>query len=187
MKGSEAYPRIIMLGDSGVGKTSLIGRGVFGSFNGMTVPTVGAGVTPVNMIVNGTEYNFHIWDTAGQEIYRSIIPLYFRYSVCAIAVFAVNEQKSFQNLSSWLDMLASVTNGNIPVVIVGNKIDSERHLVAYNDAKEWADQRGYTLFYTSAATGENVQAMLEYIAVSYVGNNAEKESQLIESSYSKCC
>lgn len=184
--GDQAYPRVIMLGDSGVGKSSLIGRGVFGTFTGMMVPTVGAGVTPVTMRVDGTEYSFHIWDTAGQEIYRSIIPLYFRYSVCAIVVFAVNEKKSFENLMSWIDMLSASTNGKVPVVIVGNKVDLDRQLITYNEAKEWADKHDYPLYYTSAASGENVQSLFEFVAANYVNSDGKMQS-LEQGSGSSCC
>ena len=84
---NQISPRVIFIGDSGVGKTSLITRGTNDTFNELTSPTIGAGVTPITMTVNGVEVNFQVWDTAGQEIYRSIVPLYFKYAKCAIVVF----------------------------------------------------------------------------------------------------
>ncbi|OHS99230.1 Ras-related protein Rab-2B [Tritrichomonas foetus] len=171
----QIFPRVIFIGDSGVGKTSLILRGTNDNFADNTSPTVGAGVTPMSINVEGQETNFHIWDTAGQEIYRSIVPLYFKYAVCAIIVFAFDDQKSFASLNSWLDMLRSNSETEIPVVIVGNKWDIEKKQVEITEAKAWASSRGFQLFFTSAKTGEQVRNMFSFVAERFVANSIKSQ------------
>ena len=166
----QIYPRVIFIGDSGVGKTSLIIRGTSDNFTDTTSPTVGAGVTPMEIMINGKPTNFHIWDTAGQEIYRSIVPLYFKNAVCAIIVFAFDDTKSFASLNSWLDMLRSNSDHEIPVVIVGNKWDVDKKQVELAEAKAWCAARNFQMFFTSAKTGEQVKNLFTHVAERYVAN-----------------
>ncbi|OHT14621.1 GTP-binding protein ypt5 [Tritrichomonas foetus] len=174
---SQIYPRIIFIGDSGVGKTSLIARGATDTFNNMTNPTVGAAVTTMKIMVENTETNFHVWDTAGQEIYRSIVPLYFKLAVCAIVVFAFDDVTSFNSLNSWIDMLQSNSDHDVPVVIVGNKCDLENKTVDIAQVKAWAEAKKYQTFFTSARTGERVKAVFEYVAEMYV-SKCKQEAQI---------
>ncbi|OHT00704.1 GTP-binding protein ypt5 [Tritrichomonas foetus] len=183
------FPRVIFIGDSGVGKTSLISRGANDSFNDMTSPTVGAGVTPMTRTVDGKEVGFHVWDTAGQEIYRSIIPLYFKYAVCAIIVFSFEDIKSFQALDLWLEMLQTNTDHDIPVVIAGNKCDVEKKTVDISMAKKWASSKNYQLFLTSARTGEQVNNLFQFVAENYV-ESSEKAIALATATAQRkdgCC
>jgi small GTP-binding protein len=186
----QIIPRVIFIGDSGVGKTSLIIRGKSDTFTGITTPTVGAGVTPMRRMVDGQELNFHIWDTAGQEIYRSIVPLYFKLAVCAIVVFSLNDVKSFDALPSWIDMLQRNTDRDVPVVIAGNKSDLEDATVDLKQAKSWAESNNYPIFFTSAATGENVRTLFDSVAASYVSTYLLDSCQVIpkvSQGGKKCC
>lgn len=183
--------RVIFIGDSGVGKSSLIVRGTNNTFSELTSPTVAAGVTQMSMTINGRETNFQIWDTAGQEIYRSIVPLYFKYAVCAILVFSFEDQKSFQSLNAWIDMLHSNADQEVPVVIAGNKWDIEKKVVELAEAKAWASSRNYPLFFTSAKTGENVHQLFHYVTDTYVANSIQRASVTIAGKQAKkekeCC
>jgi small GTP-binding protein len=176
----QIIPRVIFVGDSGVGKTSIITRGSSDIFTGVAVPTVGAGVTPMRILADGHEINFHIWDTAGQELYRSIVPLYFKMAVCAIIVFALDDAKSFNSLSEWIDMLHQSTDHDIPVVIVGNKTDTENRVVDQSQAKSWASLKNYPIFFTSAATGENIQTLIHTVGVTYAGNCLQESTQIVK-------
>ncbi|KAK8889072.1 hypothetical protein M9Y10_033816 [Tritrichomonas musculus] len=187
---NQISPRVIFIGDSGVGKTSLITRGTNDTFNELTSPTIGAGVTPITMTVNGVEVNFQVWDTAGQEIYRSIVPLYFKYAKCAIVVFSFEDVKSFQSLNSWLDMLHSNTDHEVPVVIAGNKWDVEKKNVELAEAKTWANSRNYQLFFTSAKTGEQVNQLFQFVAENFVAESKKTATlNLVENKDKKkgCC
>ena len=186
----QIYPRVIFIGDSGVGKTSLIARGATDSFNDMTNPTVGAAVTTMKIVVDGKEQNFHIWDTAGQEIYRSIVPLYFKLAVCAIVVFGFDDIQSFHSLNSWIDMLQSNSEYDVPVVIVGNKYDIEEKVVDVKQVKAWASAKKYQTFFTSAKTGEHVKSLFEYVAEQYVKHSQQESSVVLShgrESKKKCC
>ena len=96
---TEIAPRVITLGNSGVGKTSLIYRMKTGQFLEETAPTIGAGVTQVEVTIKANTYPLQIWDTAGQEMYRNIIPIYFKGAVFAILVFSMDDKKSFDDLN----------------------------------------------------------------------------------------
>ena len=105
MSEKDVSPRVITVGDSGVGKTSLIHRIKSDTFLEQTVPTIGAGVTPIEVEVDNQKYSFQFWDTAGQEMYRNIIPIYFKGAVVAVLVFSMSDSKSFQNLESWMEQI----------------------------------------------------------------------------------
>lgn len=132
----------------------------------------------MQITADGGEINFHIWDTAGSEIYRSIVPLYFKMAVCAIVVFALDDVKSFNSLPSWIDLLRQSSDHDIPVVIVGNKSDLANRTVDRGQAKSWASQENYPIFFTSAATGENVQTLLRAVGVTYAGSSMQESTQV---------
>jgi small GTP-binding protein len=189
---SQIFPRVIFIGDSGVGKTSLIFRGTTDSFSTITAPTVGAGVTPMRILLGDRECRFHIWDTAGQEVYRSIVPLYFKLAVCAILVFSLTDPKSFESLPSWIDMLNRNTDHEVPVIIVGNKVDIEQRAVEQGTVKTWAASKDYPVFFTSAASGENVHTLFTSVAENYIASTLIDPSPLLkENSSAKrksgCC
>ena len=171
---TEIAPRIITLGDSGVGKTTLIYRMKTGTFLEETSSTIGAGVTAVEVTIKSKTYPLQIWDTAGQEMYRNIIPIYFKGAVFAILVFSVDDKKSFENLDSWLDEIEAHSDPNIGIVLVGNKNDSENKVIDENTARTYAAEHGLNLFFTSALTGQNVMEILNYIAL----ENAKKSETL---------
>jgi small GTP-binding protein len=161
----EIAPRVITLGDSGVGKTSLVHRMKTGEFLSDTAPTIGAGVTAVDVEVNHVAYPLQIWDTAGQEMYRSIIPIYFRGAVFAILVFSMVDLRSFEGLNSWLEEITANADPDIGIVLVGSKFDCEDRTVASDTAQKYADNHKIPLFFTSSLTGQNVTALVEYVAL----------------------
>jgi small GTP-binding protein len=157
--------RVITLGDSGVGKTTLIHRMKTGEFLEEAIPTIAAGVATIDLKIQDSRYTLQIWDTAGQEIYRSIIPIYFKGAVFAILCFSVTDDQSFSNLDGWLHELREHTSADIEVVLVGTKYDREDRQVEEDRAKEYADRNKLKLFWASALTGQNVTVILEYVAV----------------------
>jgi small GTP-binding protein len=165
---SHTQPRIIFVGDAGVGKTALIHRMKTRTFKEDTLPTLGAGVTPMDANIQGQRFDYQIWDTAGQEIYRNIVPIYFRGAVCAVVVFAVDDLPSFKNLQSWLDQLHNNTDTDVGIVIVGNKVDRQSPRVTKAEAEKWANDRKYVLIWTSALTGQNVDVLIEHIVSQHV-------------------
>lgn len=172
----QPLPRVICIGDSGVGKTSIITRATTGTFDPSPPSTIGAGVRPITVTSGGEEYKFHLWDTAGQEIYRSIVPLYFKQATCALVVFSMDDSNSFGNLTDWIDLLYSHTGQNIPVVIVGNKIDIEKQVFEITEIKKWAESKKYPYFFTSAATGRGINELFEFVT-QYISKSSQADTQ----------
>lgn len=211
----KTFPRVIFIGDSGVGKTSIILKVTTGIFDPSPASTIGAGVRPISVNAGNKQYHFHLWDTAGQEIYRSIVPLYFKQAVCAVIVFSMADYKSYQNVSEWINILNTNSDRNIPIVIIGNKMDlygksklpententeeaNEKHLDFISDStyhvleipeiKKFCEEKNYPLFFTSALTGENIQNAFEFIAQNYVSPpNLNPETDEVKSETSSSC
>jgi small GTP-binding protein len=112
----------------------------------------------------GITYKFHLWDTAGQEIYRSIVPLYFRQASCAIVVFSMSSRTSFCNLRTWVDLLYSHTSHTVPLIVAGNKIDLDELQLSRPEAMDWAAQENVPLFFTSAKSGVGINELFEHVS-----------------------
>jgi small GTP-binding protein len=156
--------RVIFVGDSGVGKTSLIIRAKTGTYSKNTQPTIGAAITELETEHDGKRVQFQLWDTAGQEIYRNVVPLYFKGVDVAILVFSMMDITSFNNLEDWLHQMLENTGDSVPVVVCGNKVDADQTTVPREDATRWAQQKGFPIMFTSAVTGENVDNLVAHVA-----------------------
>ena len=153
--------RVVLIGDSQVGKTSLIHRFIRSSFERQQKGTIGAVFHTYEQIINGRTVVMQIWDTAGQEKYRSLGPIYYRNAAAGIAVFDVTSKESLPNLEQWIHEFKRNTENPL-IYIAGNKIDIKESTVITNDeAKEFAEKNGGKLFFTSAKTGENVKEMFQ--------------------------
>jgi small GTP-binding protein len=161
-------PRVIFIGDAGVGKTALIHRMKTNTFKENSLPTLGAGITEMEATHANQRFEYQLWDTAGQEIYRNIVPIYFRGAVCAVVVFSISDLQSFASLEAWIDQLHSNVETGVGIVIVGNKIDLECNCVQKGEAERWALDRKYPLLWTSAATGQNVGILADHIVGQHV-------------------
>lgn len=189
MKVNGSEPRVILIGDSGVGKTSIIGYAAQNVYPELTRPTIGAAVTALTVHVDNEDVQFHVWDTAGQEIYRSIVPLYFKGAVAAIVVFSIDDAKSFRSLNDWIAQLNAYTPSQVPIVIVANKWDlsDDNQRVDMDRASDWAKTNGYPLYKTSARTGLGIQELLTFIASTYVGDRYVGKRELKAASGGSCC
>ena len=126
--------KIIIIGDSGVGKSSLLKRAVQNRFDEGYQATIGFEFLLMHYKINDLKLKLQIWDTCGQEMYRSLVQGFYRNTSLAIIVYDVTNPKSFENLEIWLKDLRQHTENEIPVFIVGNKNDLERK-VPTDDAK----------------------------------------------------
>jgi small GTP-binding protein len=160
------HGRVVLIGDSAVGKTSLVNRLIEERFNIHEQSTVGANWQLYNATVTGTRVEFQIWDTAGQEKFRSLGPLYYRNALGAVAVFDVTSRVSFESLGSWIAAFTAVAGANTVVVLSANKcdVDDDLRRVAPKEAIEWARSAGCPLFETSALTGQNVRQLFAALA-----------------------
>lgn len=162
-------PRVVLVGDSGVGKTSLIHRAKYNKFNEAAVTTIGAGITPMDATHNGVHIDYQLWDTAGQEIYRSIVPMYFRGVCGVIVVFSMTERSSFMNLNSWFTEIQKHIDNQTPILLVGNKTDCPNDaVVSMAEVSQYSCEKKIDVVLTSASTGENVDVMLKHIIERFV-------------------
>ena len=121
--------KIVLLGDSGVGKTSIVTRYVSGTLLENVKPTVGAAFVTKDIVVGKNNFELLIWDTAGQEVYRGLAPIYYRNARIAVIVFDVAMSSSFESVHYWIDELKTNVSENVIILVCANKIDLEERRV----------------------------------------------------------
>ena len=133
-----------------------------GKFNPEHEITIGCEFMAKNIQVNDRNVRIQIWDTAGQESYRSITRSYYKSSTCAFIVYDVTDKKSFANISSWLDECKEMCYKDILVCLVGNKIDLEdKRVISTEQGQKFAEDNGLLFFETSAKNGTNVDEIFK--------------------------
>jgi len=149
--------KIIIIGDSGVGKSSLLKRAVQNTFDTNYQATIGFEFLLMHFKVNDLKIKLQIWDTCGEEMYRSLVQGFYRNTSLAIIVYDISRKKSFEALEIWLKDLRQHTEEGIPVFIVGNKMDLQKD-ISTEEAKMFSVSNR-TKFFTecSAKTGENIK------------------------------
>ena len=160
--------KMVLVGDAGVGKTCIAQRISKNTFTNTTAATVGAANLSVTIKTPSIEVEFNIWDTVGQERYRSLTPMYFAGSQIAILVFDLTSEISFQNLDTFVDLLQQKAPPDCILVLCGNKVDLEdKRVISHEQGQGYAERIG-AIFYTetSAATGVGVVSLFENIAES---------------------
>ncbi|CAL5223554.1 g6087 [Coccomyxa viridis] len=174
--GPGAIPRIklVLLGDSGVGKSCLVLRYVRGQFDPSSKVTVGAAFMSHSVhLQDGTTVKFEIWDTAGQERYASLAPLYYRGASAACVVYDITNAESFQKAKHWVSELQKNASGAIVIILVGNKSDlTEQREVTTESGQEYAERNSMLFMETSAKTAANVAAIFEAVALKLAGSGA---------------
>ena len=165
-----------MIGDSGVGKTAVVQRLMKKAFPVEYQSTIGLDfASKTIMIHNHILVKSYIWDTAGQEVFSSIIASYYRDIAGAIIVFDVSNRDSFQRCDFWLSELDNKRRSlrDISVLLLGNKIDSNRE-VSEEEASTYAKDRGLLYMETSAKTGENIEVFYRRL-IHHIFENMDPE------------
>ncbi|KAG1714257.1 Ras-related protein Rab-35 [Nymphon striatum] len=157
--------KLLIIGDSGVGKSSLLLRFADNTFSGNYITTIGVDFKIRTIEVDGDKVKLQIWDTAGQERFRTITSTYYRGTHGVIVVYDVTSGESFANVKRWLheiDQNCEIVNR----ILVGNKNDDpDRKVVLTEDAQRFADQMGIQLFETSAKENINVEEIQSIIGL----------------------
>ena len=188
--------RTITAGDAGVGKTSLILKSTGEDLTSDKKNTIGATYTFLPFNLNGNTVCLDIWDTGGQEKFRSVANIYFREAVAGIFLFDITSRKSYENLSSWIDEFLSYARRENVIFIVANKCDlMEKREVDLEEAENWAKNSGYSFFQTSALTGMGVKELMQSVAlgvynlsvVPSTGISIEKDNKNNNQEKKNCC
>lgn len=176
--------KLVFLGEQSVGKTSLITRFMYDSFDNMYQATIGIDFLSKTMYLEDRTVRLQLWDTAGQERFRSLIPSYIRDSSVAVVVYDISSLKSFQNTRKWVDDVRGERGADVIIVLVGNKTDlGDKREVTQQMGEEEAKRCGALFVETSAKVGANVKALFRRIAQALPGMEGEGEgggSQMID-------
>ena len=158
--------KIILVGDSGVGKSCLSIKASRNYFEDFYSPTVGFEFLTFNVKVEDQNIKLQIWDTCGQEVYRSLISSFYRSASLAIIVYSIDSEESFSNIEKWLNDIKSQSNPNIKIFLIGNKADLEdKRQVTKEKGENFYKQNKLSFFTeTSAKTGFNVQNVFIEVA-----------------------
>uniref|UniRef100_A0A804Q151 Ras-related protein Rab7 n=1 Tax=Zea mays TaxID=4577 RepID=A0A804Q151_MAIZE len=175
--------KVIILGDSGVGKTSLMNQYVNKKFSNQYKATIGADFLTKEVQFEDRLFTLQIWDTAGQERFQSLGVAFYRGADCCVLVYDVNSMKSFDNLNNWREeflIQASPSDpDNFPFVLLGNKVDVDggnSRVVSEKKAKAWCASKGnIPYFETSAKDGTNVEDAFQCIVKNALKNEPEEE------------
>lgn len=158
--------KLVLLGDSAVGKSSLVLRFVKKQFFEYQESTIGAAFLTQTIQLNDAIVKFEIWDTAGQERYHSLAPMYYRGAAAAVVVYDITNRQSFLRAKSWIKELQRQGNPNIVIALSGNKIDmAESRQVETEEAKSYAEENNIFFVETSAKTNHMVNEMFKTIAI----------------------
>ena len=158
--------KIIVVGDQGVGKSCLAIKASRNYFEDFYSPTVGFEFVSFNVRVQDKIIKLQIWDTCGQEVYRSLISSFFRSASLAIVVYSIDTEDSFNNIEKWLNDIKTQSNPDIKIFLIGNKADLEdkRRLTKEQGEQLCRDHKLAFFMETSAKTGFNVQNVFIQVA-----------------------
>ncbi|CAK68330.1 unnamed protein product (macronuclear) [Paramecium tetraurelia] len=156
--------KVLLIGNSGVGKTQILLRYTENQFKTSFLSTIGIDFKIKKISVDEKVIKMQIWDTAGQERYQTITQTYYKGAMGIILVFAVNDQESFRDIEKWMNQIKLHASDNIIKVLIGNKTDLPDRCITYEDALNMAQQHNIPYFETSAKEGTNINQTFQQIA-----------------------
>ncbi|EGC31720.1 hypothetical protein DICPUDRAFT_156394 [Dictyostelium purpureum] len=173
--------KVVLLGSSDVGKTAAAIRYAEGVFPKRPTPTIGASFLTKTINIEGNKIKYLIWDTAGQDRFRSLTPMYYRGACVAILVFDITHQKSFDTVKDWVEELKSNIQEDIVLVVCGNKLDLQhKRQVKRETAKMYADEIKALYVEISAKENEGVEQMFLEIARKLISNKHSEYTKQIQ-------
>ena len=152
--------KYIIIGDSGVGKSNILLKYIYGKFNEEFQSTIGVEFGAKDIQIKNKIFRTQIWDTAGQEMFRSITRAYFKNSVCACVVYDITNRNSFESIKSWIEDCKKHSPKTIYLILIGNKVDLENsRKIPYEEGDAYAKKYGMLFYETSAKTGKNINEL----------------------------
>ncbi|TKY87568.1 hypothetical protein EX895_003582 [Sporisorium graminicola] len=169
--------KLVFLGEQSVGKTSLITRFMYDTFDNTYQATIGIDFLSKTMYLEDRTVRLQLWDTAGQERFRSLIPSYIRDSSVAVVVYDITNRASFQNTAKWVDDVRAERGNDVIIVLVGNKTDlSDKRQVTTEEAEKKAQEFNVMFIETSAKAGHNVKVLFKKIAQALPGMDKDADA-----------
>mmetsp|Transcript_99655 Transcript_99655/g.277522 ORF Transcript_99655/g.277522 Transcript_99655/m.277522 type:complete len:217 (-) Transcript_99655:112-762(-) len=157
--------KVVFLGDEAAGKTSLVRRYMYDTFEESIQATIGMDFQSKTVYLEDKTVRLQLWDTAGQERFRSLIPSYIRDAAAAVVVYDITKRASFAGTRKWISDVRSERGSGAIVALVGNKSDlEEQREVSTEEGKQQADEMGVTFAETSAKLGHNVTQLFQQLA-----------------------
>lgn len=168
--------KVVLVGDSGVGKTNLLSRFTRNEFNAESKTTIGVEFATRNVQIRGKTVRAQIWDTAGQERYRAITSVYYRGAVGALVLYDITKPATFENLDKWISELKEHADPCVCIMIVGNKTDlRSQRVVSTEEGRLLAEKYRYSFIETSALDSSNVGEAFNNLLVDIFNIQTEAE------------
>ncbi|KAA8587126.1 hypothetical protein FQN60_000962, partial [Etheostoma spectabile] len=162
--------KLVFLGEQSVGKTSLITRFMYDSFDNTYQATIGIDFLSKTMYLEDRTIRLQLWDTAGQERFRSLIPSYIRDSAAAVVVYDITNVNSFQQTTKWIDDVRTERGSDVIIMLVGNKTDlADKRQVSIEEGERKAKELNVMFIETSAKAGYNVKQLFRRVAAALPG------------------
>jgi Ras-related protein Rab-6A len=169
--------KLVFLGDQSVGKSCIISRYVYDSFDPNSNPTIGVDFVVKSVYSGDNTYKIHFWDTAGQERFQSLIPSYIKDCQVAILVYDITSRKSFENLNKWYNSILNERGDDIIIGILANKVDLGNREVSTEEGFKKAEGWKALFQECSAKTGENVTSFFKLVLDMMIRNSEEGEGE----------
>ena len=167
--------KLVFLGEQAVGKTSIITRFMYDTFDTTYQATIGIDFLSKTMYLDDRTVRLQLWDTAGQERFRSLIPSYIRDSSVAVVVYDITNKSSFQNCDKWIEDVRAERGNEVVVMLVGNKTDlNDKRQVTSEEGEAKAKKLNVLFIETSAKSNHNIKQMFRKLAESLPGQDAAK-------------
>ncbi|KAI9533261.1 Ras- protein Rab-13 [Dissostichus eleginoides] len=169
--------KLLLIGDSGVGKTCLIIRFAEDNFNSTYISTIGIDFKVKTIEVEGKKVKLQVWDTAGQERFKTITTAYYRGAMGIVLVYDITDEKSFENIQNWMKSITENASAGVSRMLLGNKCDIEaKRKVSRETGEKLAKDHGIRFFETSAKSSINVDESFLALALDILQKSSKKQS-----------
>lgn len=180
--------KVLIIGDSGVGKSSIMLRYCDDSYEQSYMSTIGVDFKIKSFKINDKVYKIQIWDTAGQERFHTITTSYYRGASGIILVYDITDRTTFTKLSDWIEEIHQHSQPNVPIIFVGNKCDLiDNRQVSYTESKEFAQSKSYEYIESSAKTNTNIDDLFVKIIQQMDNKDTDIAQNIVINKEMSCC